>query len=339
MGVVPSVPIRDDGTYLFPKRGSGDRGLLIGGQTAGTADIIFGSDAATVFNEQGNDANFRIEGDTDVDLFFVDAGTNRIGISTNAPDCLFEIEGELQVNTAGGADSIKNKVDGSGLILTGLGSGVTADLRIVANTNAFTDNVHVAYFQIDNSTNRNATILSGTYGADANFARLYFGADNTQFSSIFYSSAIPPTAVFEVVHDTEGEEIFKLMTQATNDDINYRVYQERVTTTDATVTTLDTIAITASYTYLLESRVVARRTGGVAGTADDGAVYIRRAMITTKSGTVTINATQDGLTQEDQAGWDCTLAVSGANILLRVTGAVDNNITWHSTTILQHLGS
>lgn len=126
---------------------------------------------------------------------------------------------------------------------------------------------------------------------------------------------------------------------ATNDDPNYKVYQGRVATTDATVTTINTVAITASNTYLLEARVVARRTGGTAGTADDGAVYIRRAMITTKAGTVTINATQDGLTQEDQAGWDCTLAVSGANVLVRVTGAVDNSITWHSTLTVQNVGT
>lgn len=136
-----------------------------------------------------------------------------------------------------------------------------------------------------------------------------------------------------------GTNVANVTTTATNDDPNYQIRQNRVATTDATVTTLETIAITASKTYLIESRVVARRTGGAAGTADDGAVYIRRAMVTTKTGTVTINAVQDDLTQEDQAGWDCTFTVSGTNVLVRITGAADNNVTWHATTIIQDLGT
>ena len=31
---------------------------------------------------------------------------------------------------------------------------------------------------------------------------------------------------------------------------------------------------------------------------------------------------------ESQAGWNCTLTASGGSILVRVTGAVDNNVTW-----------
>lgn len=111
------------------------------------------------------------------------------------------------------------------------------------------------------------------------------------------------------------------------------------TTTNATVTTLGAIAIDANKTYLLDIKVIARRTGGTAGTADDGAVYIRRAMVTTKAGVVTINAIQDGLTQEDQAGWDCTLAVLTTNILIRITGALDNNISWHANVEVCEISS
>ena len=37
------------------------------------------------FNEAGADLDFRIEGDTNANLFFVDAGNDRVGIGTNAP--------------------------------------------------------------------------------------------------------------------------------------------------------------------------------------------------------------------------------------------------------------
>ena len=39
----------------------------------------------TVFNEDGANVDFRIEGDTEPNLFFVDAGNERIGINTSSP--------------------------------------------------------------------------------------------------------------------------------------------------------------------------------------------------------------------------------------------------------------
>jgi len=40
---------------------------------------------ATVFNESGADVDFRIEGDTEANLFYVDAGNNKIGIGIATP--------------------------------------------------------------------------------------------------------------------------------------------------------------------------------------------------------------------------------------------------------------
>lgn len=44
-------------------------------------DVVAG---ALVFNESGENADFRLEGDTDANLFFVDAGNNRVGVGTDA---------------------------------------------------------------------------------------------------------------------------------------------------------------------------------------------------------------------------------------------------------------
>jgi hypothetical protein len=134
--------------------------------------------------------------------------------------------------------------------------------------------------------------------------------------------------------------VLEIETTTTGDDPNFDIYQNRAATTDATQTTLQTIAISASKTYLIEARVVARRTGGTAGSADDGAAYVRRGVYKTVSGTVTlIGSVQDDLTSEDVAGWDCTLDISTTNVRVRVTGAADTNITWHSTVIVQEVGS
>ena len=129
--------------------------------------------------------------------------------------------------------------------------------------------------------------------------------------------------------------------EGANTDENERTIASRVTTTNATVTALLTLALTASRTYVLESRVYARRTGGVAGTAEDGAGYVIRSTWKTVAGVTTIiGAVNADYTAESQAGWDATHASDGAgNVLINVTGAADNNVTWHHVTRVSYVGS
>jgi len=51
-----------------------------------------GAVGAVVFNEDGVDRDFRIEGDTDVNLFFVDAGNDRIGVRVSSPAGQYHIK-------------------------------------------------------------------------------------------------------------------------------------------------------------------------------------------------------------------------------------------------------
>ena len=44
-------------------------------------------------------------------------------------------------------------------------------------------------------------------------------------------------------------------------------------------------------------------------------------------------------TAEDQALWDATLVISGTNVIVQVTGAALNNVTWHCTTKIQNVGT
>ena len=50
-----------------------------------------------VFNEDGDDINFRVEGDTEANLLFVDAGNDRVGVGTNSPSEKLEVRGSLRV--------------------------------------------------------------------------------------------------------------------------------------------------------------------------------------------------------------------------------------------------
>ena len=67
-------------------------GAVSTGALTSTGDISFDG-GSFVFNESGADKDFRIEGDTNANLFVADASTDRVGIGASAPDALLEISG------------------------------------------------------------------------------------------------------------------------------------------------------------------------------------------------------------------------------------------------------
>ena len=60
--------------------------------TGGTERVEFGT-SEVVFNDGGADVDFRIEGDTEANLFFVDAGNDRVGIGSSSPTVKLEVNG------------------------------------------------------------------------------------------------------------------------------------------------------------------------------------------------------------------------------------------------------
>ena len=85
-----------------------DDSLIIRNSTAGTNVIVL--DAASqnnsfkigasevVFNESGTNLDFRVEGDTEVNLLFTDASTDRVGVGTNTPSVELDVVGDAKVS-------------------------------------------------------------------------------------------------------------------------------------------------------------------------------------------------------------------------------------------------
>jgi hypothetical protein len=74
-------------------------GTVIGGSTAAAGSFTtLNTSGAVVFNDAGADVDFRVEGDTDANLLFVDAGADKVGIGTNT------------FNTNGGVLQVSNGI-------------------------------------------------------------------------------------------------------------------------------------------------------------------------------------------------------------------------------------
>jgi hypothetical protein len=83
-----------------------------------------------IFNESSADVDFRIEGNGDANLFFTDAGNDRVGIKTGSPSTELHVVGGIKAT--GDID-----FDGGGFVFNETGASV--DLRMETNTlaNAF----------------------------------------------------------------------------------------------------------------------------------------------------------------------------------------------------------
>jgi hypothetical protein len=108
-----------------------------------------------------------------------------------------------------------------------------------------------------------------------------------------------------------------------------RLYQDFVgATTNATPLVIATVAVPTNASWTLEGNITGRRTGGSSGNAGDTAGYVIKGIVKNIAGTVTVVTQGLVICGEDQSSWNATLTASGANMLLTVTGAANNIISW-----------
>lgn len=186
---------------------------------------------------------------------------------------------------------------------------------------------------------RAATVTIGQASAtiDSTGSLAHTGdAELTGHLSVGYNA---PGARLHVVEGTPGEEVSRLATTTTGDQVSERVFQGKVSTTNATVTTLLNIAAVDVYAdlssasaaaYTFQAVVSARRTGGAAGATSDAAGYLITGLVKHIAGTATLVGST--VTPYESVGaYDCIADTSGGGLRFRVTGVANTNITWAAT--------
>ena len=93
-------------------------------------------------------------------------------------------------------------------------------------------------------------------------------------------------------------------------------------TTNATVTTIDTVPVSVNKGLLIKAKVI-----GIKDDFTEKGGFEVQAAYANNAGTVTLQGITN-IFKQAQAGWAVTFVISGTNVLIRVTGAAATNISW-----------
>ena len=163
------------GTPLMKESGTVDPTTITIG-TGGTQRLSI-SNSEVVFNETSTDTDFRIEGDTDANLFYADAGNNRIGLGIASPTSKLYVNtvSSEHVITAATADTNGNS------IVNILSAGTTGNSRILFSDTAANDGI-ISYSHNDRA------LVFGTAGTTEDMridssGRLLLGATSSDQST------------------------------------------------------------------------------------------------------------------------------------------------------------
>lgn len=133
-----------------------------------------------------------------------------------------------------------------------------------------------------------------------------------------------------------GDEIFKQSSPngGSGAIVSHVTRQYKVQTTDATLTSLATLAIPTDSVMYAKMTVVSRQHSGSGGSAGDGAAYVREVHARNVGGVCTIRKLQTSFTGEDAGAFDVAIDIVplSTNIRYRVQGDANRNMAWSAHT-------
>jgi hypothetical protein len=319
---------------VIPHTHNGIDSPLLSGSGGG---IPAGSDKDIQFNDQGylgGDDNFQWDKTTRT-LSIGDANYG-IGIIQGPNASVNSGDNGTDVDIIAGNGSTGTSTGDGGVVLLQGGQGdAGGDVELDAGVGLTDDGGEVKIFGGSTSATNGGrgggvTIYAGNSGpgTDAEGGRLDIGTGNGDGSA--------NGGDLRIVLGSGGSTaqrpgFIQILCQPYGQQPVERIQQvNAINTTDATPTTLLSIDTNNFRAYHVEARVIGHRTGGSAGTNHDSASYLiigtfKATSLTTVS---QVGSTMNLYSNEDQVGWDVNFVISADKILVQVTGAVNNDITW-----------
>ncbi len=231
-------------------------------------------------------------------------------------------------NTIVGTDAAMTMVGGSENTI--IGKGADVPVSSLRNTIVGFGAVSAANQCIVMGRNASSTAFAGTvFGAEANVTTVH----GWQFGKAVVLGTARMKFQNQVICDETwiGGGLTDLKIDTNGNFIRGLPENNTVSTTDATATVIYTLpVIPTDTTVRLEALVLGRRTGGSAGAANDTAAYLLQGVVKNTGGVITITAPPI-IILEDQAAWNVDFFNSvGTTVVIRVIGAVNNNINWEA---------
>ena len=265
-----------DGTTL-QSASSGDNLKLTtaGGNIALQTPANYG----VVVNDDSNDADFRVESDSNTHALFVDAGNSRVGINESSPTSQLHVLGnndsdgatfklqEANNNTADTLGTVffgNNVNDELGRILCFTsGSTTTSTLRFMSTADGatavnnldlassnvtFNENSHDMDFRVESNGNANAIFL------DANSEFVSFGKNTTALTTTGISLNLAGTATFAFDLTSENE-VFILNNNNSTGTIYKMDFRQNNTSVGRITATSSGLSLTSGSDYRLKENV------------------------------------------------------------------------------------
>ncbi len=212
---------------VIDSSGTNNYGLYIDSYNASNNYGIVVNRGTTIFNESGNaNSDFRIEGDTNANLFFLDASADKIGIGTNAPVAELDVRGSTVINNANSSSynfTVKGSSD-STLLATQASNNVAGVGGYSSNTKfsiSSTSTSHIVTLGVQNisgtssgtnyaiSASSTATNTGTNYGLYVNSANANtnYGVVVENGTSVFNNSG-DANSDFRIAGDTSANLFF-----------------------------------------------------------------------------------------------------------------------------------